>query len=68
MQKSGTQTEDGDPWLYPSICEKNLGVVVDLRLSLSQQRATAAKRANAILGCVTEKSTKSDEDSKRLGV
>lgn len=57
-----------DPWLHPSICEKNLGVVVDLRLSLSQQCATAAKRANAVFGCGIGKSLKSDKDSKRLGV
>lgn len=57
-----------DPWLHPSICEKNLGVVVDLRSSLSQQCATAAKRANAVLGGGTGKSLKSHKDIKRLGV
>ncbi|KAF7250093.1 hypothetical protein EYD10_04575 [Varanus komodoensis] len=42
----------GDKWLESSTCERDLGILVDCRLNMSQQCDVVVKRANATLGCI----------------
>ena len=56
MVNVGHKYKLGEERLERSPAERDLGVLLDSRLNVSQQCALAAKRANCILGCIDRKS------------
>ncbi|KAF7254630.1 Exonuclease 1 [Varanus komodoensis] len=52
----------GDKWLESSNCERDLWVLVDCRLNMSQQCDVVVKRANVALGCIARSMASRSEE------
>ena len=63
QSNAGHRHKLGEEQLETSPAERDLGVLVDSKPSMSQQRALAAKRANRILGCVKHSITSRSKEA-----
>ena len=53
-KKPSAKLQDGGTWLSNTTSKKDLGIVIDHKLNMSQQCAVGTKKANAILGFIIE--------------
>ncbi|GAB0186246.1 mitochondrial enolase superfamily member 1 [Grus japonensis] len=58
----GVQHRLGSTWLESSSVERDLGVLVDNKLSMSEQCAAVAKKAKTMLGCINKGITSRDKE------
>ncbi|PKU45559.1 rna-directed dna polymerase from mobile element jockey- hypothetical protein [Limosa lapponica baueri] len=63
---AGMQHRLGSTWLGSSSIERDLWVLVDNKLNISEQCAAAAKKANRMLGCINKGITAFFEAKKSL--
>ena len=52
LHLGGNNPGTGKHWGMTSLAERDLGVLVDNKLTVSQQCTLVAKKANSILGCI----------------
>ncbi|GAB0176126.1 hypothetical protein GRJ2_000077800 [Grus japonensis] len=58
----GVQHRLGSTWLERSSVERDLWVLVDKKLNMSEQCAAVAKQANRMLGCINKGVTSSNKE------
>ena len=68
MNNRKYQYRVGQDLLEMSSAERNLGVLVDNRLAMSQQRALMAKAASGILGCIKRNMARRVRSGAQVGL
>ena len=68
MNNRKYQYRVGQDLLEMSSAERNVGVLVDNRLAMSQQRALMAKAASGILGCIKRNMARRVRSGAQVGL